>query len=157
VYTDQKECLCTCWGKYLSIDIYSVKECTETSLRGSYSVFSQINNTFSAKSMQWPRCAPLCIPPCLMHCAGKGNLIHLLEILRYTVNSRVGGEHRKDWQLGAILWAKQQLQTKINTLGGLNEIMSVKLLVNGSTPAIVMMTQLAKFNRCKCEFLASML
>lgn len=65
--------------------------------------------------------------------AARRNLFHFPQLLNYVESSTVDGEHRKDWQLEMILWTKQELWAKINMLGGLNEIMSVKVLVNWST------------------------
>lgn len=82
----------------------------------------------------------LYILPCLVHTstrflsnALRGNLLHFPQLLSYVEKCSVDGENRKDWQLEMILETKQELWAKINMLGGLNEIMSVKVLVNGST------------------------
>lgn len=50
-------------------------------------------------------------------------------------------EHRKNWQLEMNLETEQELWAKINMLGELNEIMSVKVLVNWRTLTTVLKIQ----------------
>lgn len=123
----ERKCLCAFWRKYYSIDTNAVKNCHETSLIGSFSVFPQPNNNFSPCRHHIPHLYAFSLPA---HCSIHSLFASTQSISLQFLNSSIDCKYRKYQHPGVVLQAKQQLWAKINMLRGLNEIMSVKVPVH---------------------------